>query len=62
MKDNLDIQVWIGTKLLPCFIYVIKIKFKCLMVNSIFTQGEPLSQIFTHGSMISTLMYLHMNY
>lgn len=31
------------------------------MVNSIFTQGEPLSHIFTYGSAVSTLMYLHMN-
>lgn len=61
MKDSLGIQVWKGTNLLPCLTYVIKIKFKCLMVNSIFTQGEPLSHIFTYGSMISTLMYLHMN-
>lgn len=48
MKENLVIQIWVYTGLLCCFINLIKIKFKCLMVNSI--QRELLRQIFTYGS------------
>ena len=59
MKDNLVILIWVTTGLLPCFIYLNKIKFEILMVNSI--PRGPFSHIFTYGTRVSALMDLNMN-
>lgn len=62
MKNNFVIQIWVYTGVLPCFIYLIKIKLKCLMVNPIFIRKELLKHIFTYGSRVSALINLNRNY
>lgn len=62
MKNNFVIQIWVYTIVLPCFIYLIKIKHKCLMVNPIFRLKEILKHIFTYGSRVSALINLNRNY